>query len=126
MKNMEHKRAEHVIELPQNGYFKVVQIYVGNEPYLPFGEMNKYHRDILKKFLESKNIDFDIRIEMGNELPLEIGKGYAVAGMGHFYIFDKKVVFTGESSDYGTGINPKHIEKCKPYFKDNDLEIKIK
>ena len=115
-----------VIDLPESGTFKVVQIYVGNEPYLPFGETNDYHVNILKKFLESKNIEFKPDSEFGDNLPPLIGTGYGVVGMGYFYIYDKQLVFSGSSSDYGIGINPEHIEKCKPYFKDNDLEIKIK
>lgn len=120
MKNMENA---HVIELPESGSFKAVQVYVNELPYLPFNYMAYYHKDILKKFLESSKIEFETESVFGKTLPSLKGKNYKVVGMGDFYISGKKLVFGGDSFDYSIGINPEHIEKCKPFFNNKDLEI---
>lgn len=122
MKNMEH---EHIIELPERGYFKVVQISVEDMPYLAFDNLGGYHRNILRKFLENNKIEFESENAFGKELPRTTGKNYKVVGMGYFYKSGKELVFSGNSADYHIGINAEHIEKCKQYFNNNELEVII-
>ncbi len=116
---------EHVIELPESGSFKVVQIYAGGLPHLPFDYPGHYHRDILKDFLTKKNIPFETKKMMGNVLPLSKGEEYEVVGMGNLYVMGEELKFSGDSFDYGLRINKDHIEKCKPFFKNKNLEITI-
>lgn len=116
---------EHVIELPEDGYYKVVQILAGGLPHLPFKRIGYYHRNILEKFLKDRNIPFETKEEMGKQLPLKSGKFYEVVGMGELVRKGNKISFSGDSMDYGLGINPKHIDDCKPYFSDKTLEIII-
>ncbi len=117
---------EHVIELPNDGFYKVVQIYAGGLPHLPFDYICFYHRDILEKFLKRKNIPFETKKLMGNDLPLAKGKIYEAVGMGELYISGNELEFSRDSFDYGLRINSKHIEGCKPFFKNKNLEIIIK
>ncbi len=121
---MEH---EHVIELPEimGESFKVVQIYLERDnqrvPFLPFNHTEQYHADILEDFLKEKNIP----CKMKNGLPSLKENGYEVVGMGYLERFKKMFIFSLDSGDDRIGINPEHLEKCKPYFNDNDLEIVI-
>ncbi|TRZ54219.1 hypothetical protein D4Q76_02820 [archaeon] len=117
---------EHVIELPESGYYKVVQILAGGLPHLPFNYIGHYHRDILRKFLEGRKIPFETIEIMGKNCPVSKGAEYEVVGMGELIRKDNKISFSGDSMDYSMGINPEHIEKCKPYFTDKTLEIIVK
>lgn len=118
---------EHVIELPEKmgQSFKVVQIYLElndqRVPCLPFNHAGQYHADILEDFLKEKKIPFEMR----GGLPSLKGTGYEVVGMGYLERFKKMLIFSLDSGDYGIGINPEHIEKCKPYFNDKGLKIAI-
>lgn len=103
-----------------------MQVCAGGLPYLPFDYIGKYHRDILAKFLKGKNILFETRKSMGNDLPLLKGKDYEVVGMGEVYVSGNEPEFSRDSFDYGLRINPKHIEDCKPFFNNKNLEIIIR
>ncbi len=120
---------EHLIELPGDGFYKVVQVFVGEMPdglpHLPFDFHVFYHRDILAKFLKGKNIPFETRKSMGNDLPLLRGKDYEVVGMGELYVSGNKLEFSRDSFDYGLRINAEHIEDCKPFFNNKNLEIAV-
>jgi len=93
---------------------KFVQLYINKESFIVVGN-DLYHKDILKLYLEKFNLKFDTRLnKLKDEVPLEKGKNYEMAGAGRVKFVDGKLIFYDNSSDYiamfPKGTNKKHLE----------------
>ena len=81
-----------LVDFPLNdGEFKIVQIYLDETPYLVCGAYDDLHQELLKKFLISYEVNFDIIPAPGMpdfQVPaLSDNKRYRVAGMGKSEIY---------------------------------------
>jgi hypothetical protein len=99
----------------------VVQIYLGQEPYLAVGWRNENHSDLLLKFLGEKKIYAPMHIWECNSWKLQVPKlisdtsGYLVSGMGYGHIDFRSKQFSkffGGSRLFGRDIDVKHAAWC--------------
>lgn len=93
---------------------KCVQLYVNNNPVIIAGK-DLFHRDLMKLFLENKNLKFDTRLNPSKDtVPLEEGENYRIVGAGRLLSGGDKLIFYDSSSDYiakfSHGANKKHLE----------------
>ena len=103
------------IELPADfDTGKIVQLYIGGQPWLKGGKTSegKYHYQLLEEILRKEGVnDFPTIKFDGMVIPaLTDGKKYDVVGMGVCEKFRNMYSFDGSSTDYGIGINLKHLE----------------
>lgn len=111
------------LEYLNNKSNKFVQLYINKKPFIVAGD-DLYHRDILKLYLEKFNIKFDTRLNVSkDQVPLERGENYEMAGAGRVKFIDGKLFFYDNSSDYiamfPQGTNKKHLED---FFLGNKIE----
>ncbi|HLD57694.1 MAG TPA: hypothetical protein VJA47_05275 [archaeon] len=104
-------------------YYRVVQIYLGRQPYFRFqDEKNEFHSRILGSTLKKLGIAYKtVRGMLSEEdIPAPKGKGYRAPGMGRAMVNPetKHVLFNGDSMDYGLEIDKKHLDDIRPHFPD--------
>ncbi|MFH0837418.1 MAG: hypothetical protein V1870_04775 [Candidatus Aenigmatarchaeota archaeon] len=100
----------------ENGSYRVVQLYVDNTPYMHFAHDDvKWHDQVLGDFLKIMNIDFKLATE-GDLAPK--GDGYNAVGMGKAIISDNRIVFCGESYDYGIALDVYHLKSFVVLYRD--------
>lgn len=116
------------VVIPKNlKFFKFVQLYIKQEPFMVFDGVAKDHGLILKETLERGNLNYEIKRDYRPNL---IGKDYEGVGMGiaykrgHHLIIDN-IDNTSTSFSYDIGFNQEHFERVKPFF-PNDLTIKLR
>ncbi len=109
--------------------FKIIQLLLDGQPFLCLGNRRSYHRSILQKFLESKNIAFDTFKKGSYDIPAPKGENYEVVGMGYLLITidksEKKAMFFSKSFDYGISINKEHIKSVKKQNSDWAITIHL-
>ncbi|UCC92057.1 MAG: hypothetical protein JSV39_02235, partial [Candidatus Aenigmatarchaeota archaeon] len=87
----------------KEGKYKVVQVYIGDKPFMifpPTSEPVRGHGFILRDFLNSLDIGYE---KWGShDLPVPEGNGYRAVGMGKSEVSpdENKSVFFGTSSTY--------------------------
>lgn len=97
----------------EDGFYKVVQVVIGRQPYLVFGKRyageedveRELHKDIFAKLLSLK----DIPIEGFNIIPSRKGLNYELVGAGVMQKKGNTYWYSGESAGYGIGINKQHL-----------------
>ncbi|MGV8161872.1 MAG: hypothetical protein ACP5N2_00890 [Candidatus Nanoarchaeia archaeon] len=144
-----------VMNLPEKtGNYNVIQLYIGEKPYLRFGEKlpenvimyindRQGHKQIVKSFLEELKLDSgDFREEIGNGeyVPLQIpvlpskeetGIDFKLVGAGTCAyepmhpIEELKISFFGRSIKYNRMICSYHLMELNDEFKEHDLKITI-
>ncbi|MEE9525259.1 MAG: hypothetical protein V3V78_01480 [Candidatus Woesearchaeota archaeon] len=118
-----------IIRLPEEGIFKVVQLYLDNKPYLLCGRPDQeemYHRDLLASFLLSKDIEYSKIPIPGDEALTMPSLGseeerYIVTGMGVASISKSNKIFKlpqGDSHDYKISIDEEFNELLRNTLKD--------
>jgi len=112
-----------------SGYYKVVQLYIGNEPHFCFSEKDmEYHWEILSSVL--RQLGIACQTVQGylsrRQIPTPAGAGYRCPGMGRVMIEiegnQKHAGFYGNSGDYDMTIDPDHVERMKLLFPEWDIE----
>ncbi|MEI7719152.1 MAG: hypothetical protein WCI72_04745 [archaeon] len=110
-----------IIDLPQEGTFKVVQLLFDEKPIMLCGY--SYHADILENYLRSKEIrphKMTIRKMLEEkEIPVLTGERYKVVGMGLAEIKQQDKIFQlpfDESGDYGIQPNYDFREQLRKQF----------
>ena len=114
--------------------YKYVQLYIENVPFIRMGHYDcSKHFLILMSFFKECN-ENGLQICTEEEMqgfvrgysmfpkilpPLETDK-YRVRGMGYLRISNsqKGICLNGESTDFGIGLDQKHLEDIKPYFQN--------
>jgi len=109
-----HLKLPGIEKLTDSGFCKVVQLGADGLDYILFGNECDYHASILGFFLSSSDLSFNYG--PGLEIDLSSGDGrWNVYGMGKLIIRPDSgmIYFTGDSTDYGTGIDRDHVERMK-------------
>ncbi len=107
-----------IIGLPETGDFKVVQIFVDGHPIMVCGSSYRGHRDLLKNFLDSREIPYKTSDGAGTS-PYLKQERYKVVGMGKAEIRQKNNFFRlphGLSLYYGISVNAEFRERLKQQF----------
>lgn len=107
--------------------YKVVQITIDGEPLICFADEQNgriCHFMILEEILKTRNIPYnEIKVRYGTA-PDTRGDRYFVSGMGGAKILtEQRVLFFGNSMDYGLGISEGHLEKFAE--KNHDFRWKL-
>ncbi len=110
-----------------SGEVKVVQLVVGEKPYLLLGNPDLFtHGLLLMQTLRKAGIQYFT--EMGksdSEVPARSGEGYRAVGMGRATVeIDRKTAdFNGRSHDYDMGIDVNHLERMAPLVRPWQLRV---
>lgn len=104
---------ENDVQLPEKGFAKVVQLFIGGRPVLRFGNADGWHSQILESALKEFNLSYQIQKIEGKIVPLLVGEKYQAVGMGMCNRHGSEILINGNSGDYEIGINKEHIEQCK-------------
>ena len=112
------------IQIPEEGDGKVVQLVVEGRPILRTG-VGKEHADILELALRELNLGFKTRNVGGKDIPLLEGDMYNVPGMGHYTRCENTVSVRGFSCGYEMGINPDHMEQCRPFLAERGINLMV-
>ncbi|MBI3413187.1 MAG: hypothetical protein HY051_03850 [Candidatus Aenigmarchaeota archaeon] len=107
--------------------FKVVQLYVDDEPYLRFGSADSIHGHILADCLDKLKVPYHTMPNQdGDEIPIAEGERYRASGMGYGIVLPEltEVSFLGNSADYQIGIDADHLQKIREISPDWVLEMK--
>lgn len=107
-----------VVEFPQQeNTYSVIQIDVGDQSYLVFGNSNReLHPEVLEKFLETKRLRVvKDRQRLGQwieeNIPLWKTDQYTVRGMGQAKVEKGGVTFSGKSGWYEIGVKSTLLPK---------------
>lgn len=107
------------------GPYKVIQLFIEDEPHVVIGDCLDYHGIILKRFLDENNIPYETRSDewTSKEIPLVSGDNYKAVGMGNGNIWpkQKKAIFEQKSMSYGLLINKAHLDKIRELEPDWDI-----
>ena len=101
-----------------NADFKVVQLETRKGLVMKLGDLDAFHRTILKNCLEELGIN-PVKDDAASErkrdfVPKLSGPDYKVVGMGQGGIYDfssKEIHFCGRSMDYGLEVNREHLDQ---------------
>ncbi len=114
------------IQLPKGmDMYKVIQLVVGNTPYLICRQDRDKHPLMLERALQEFGITY-LRKKIGNtiEIPEIEGHGYKMVGAGMaLNRGDRKVSFGSKSTTYGIGINQDHLSLCQLLVPDKELML---
>ena len=108
-----------IIGLPDEGRFKIVQLFMDKHPVMLCASTKNSHQYILGDYLKSKGIDYALMPEGEHMLPSVKGERYEVVGMGeceiklHLNFFQLPC---GKSYDYSIGPNEDFNEQLKKQF----------
>ena len=109
-----------IVDWPSEpGLYKVVQVNLGDEIHLRFGEFSSRHTDILESFLKSKDIKYSIT--SGFPLVEQKGDDYEATAMCVCDLKENKAYFERNSSDYRLSATPLMIDEIRA--SRHDLEI---
>jgi hypothetical protein len=125
----------HVAKWPtEPGSYRVVQIYVDQEPRLLFAPQSEFHRNMLRSLGEElgrtvPEADFPVPgTGISTERrPALKSDWYDVAGMGICFVIPsvRHALFGGESMEYRVGISREHLDSMKPLVPNWDLELSV-
>jgi len=104
---------ENDIQLPKEGFAKVVQLVIEGRHVLRIGNFDGRHSQILQDTLKEFNLIYQTQKIEGDVVPMLVGEKYQAVGMGMCRRFDKEVLFNGNSGSYEIGINKEHIAQCR-------------
>lgn len=107
--------------------YKVVQLEFDGSPYLRFAqEKRETHAVISMNFFDGLDVEYrTVKGRSDANVPDLEGNGYRVHGMGRARVdVDKKrASFSGDSFDYGIGIDRRHLESMKTKEPQWTLEV---
>lgn len=106
--------------LQRGSLCKAIQITIDGAQQMYFADdKTATHAGILKKVLELNGIPY-VEVEVWNKVAPDIrGERYAVSGMGGAVMLrNKKVLFFGNSLDYGIRISEPHLKEIQKQYPD--------
>jgi len=115
-----------LIGFPEQGEFKVVQLFLNNSPIMLFGHNNLKHSDVLETYLKEKGVNPE-KVSTGNQIGKVVaikGENYEVVGMGKCTVYYYQKIIrppNGRSVDYAKvieGTNLAFNERFRSQLKD--------
>ena len=100
----------------RKGHYKVIQLYLREEPMLAIGPLEKRHRQILDNILDQSGVTERPRERIqGMPVAARRGPEYSVAGMGRVFFRpeEREAEFYGASTDYEMNISEEHLEALR-------------
>ncbi len=112
----------------KSGKYKVVQLIIDGNPHLRFGEGYETHSVIIMSLADKLRRDYpktDFSDSTGTyQIPAPEAGWYKLVGAGKASIDvdGKKASLSGNSYNYGIGINPEHLDSVRHLIQDWKLE----
>jgi hypothetical protein len=110
------------LDIEDGAFYKVVQLYIGDEPIIGLGDVHKKHSQILEALLTERKLPFT----SNKNKPRIEGTGYKVVGMGHMSRDAEHILLHSVSIDYGIGIDPVHARRLQELGAFNKYQVEIK
>jgi len=105
-----------IVNLPEEGHFKLVQLIVDNHPIMVCGPIIDFHKYILRDYLETQGIAVETFKQGSKTLIALEGPRYVVVGMGKGEIMPGIKFFQlpyDSSSDYCMEPDPDFEERLR-------------
>jgi hypothetical protein len=111
------------VMLPSDELFgPVVQLYIGDRPFLRGGGEDSTHAEVLELALREFELEFETRKgRYASTIPCSEGQGYRVAGMAVATMLPGSAILSGDSTEYGIGICRQHLTEIQPL---TDIQLK--